>query len=411
MNFKKKDECCSEAKSENSLGDLTKRFMNLASESKDGVIELNMTAERLGVKKRRIYDITNVLEGVNIIEKKSKNNIILKCSPSLSKEQQTRIESLKKEIESKKKLEQILDNDIALLQSSIQTFFQSPHCYVSHDDIRGIPRLKEEMILAARAPSGAQLEAIQDNCTKLSLICNKAFEVYVLTKDDDLSPHKSQNTTKNVPIPQQTVTSPQPPLLSSTNSPEKVLNTNSRSELAYPARFSSNYYTADGSHLDDSVGQFNVLYPFVALSHDSFNTRTQSRNNLTTVSSQIGEDLTPKALNFKFRAPSRTFFYNEYSNSHVSSWKLSPTQRIGSFFPSSDISANFDDFLQDRSIFVKPSLFFSQSPNDRRSNVSSDTSSALVFNAQDKFSISNPTPVINAYHNNSAIYDGVDFTH
>jgi hypothetical protein len=27
------------------------------------------------VKKRRIYDITNVLEGIGLIEKKSKNNI------------------------------------------------------------------------------------------------------------------------------------------------------------------------------------------------------------------------------------------------------------------------------------------------------------------------------------------------
>lgn len=30
------------------------------------------------VQKRRIYDITNVLEGVGLIEKKSKNNIIWK---------------------------------------------------------------------------------------------------------------------------------------------------------------------------------------------------------------------------------------------------------------------------------------------------------------------------------------------
>ena len=29
----------------------------------------------LQVQKRRIYDITNVLEGINLIEKKSKNNI------------------------------------------------------------------------------------------------------------------------------------------------------------------------------------------------------------------------------------------------------------------------------------------------------------------------------------------------
>lgn len=39
------------------------------------------------VQKRRIYDITNVLEGVGLIEKKSKNNIIWKpAMPSGSAE-------------------------------------------------------------------------------------------------------------------------------------------------------------------------------------------------------------------------------------------------------------------------------------------------------------------------------------
>lgn len=39
------------------------------------ILDLNVAAESLGVQKRRIYDITNVLEGINLIRKKSKNNI------------------------------------------------------------------------------------------------------------------------------------------------------------------------------------------------------------------------------------------------------------------------------------------------------------------------------------------------
>ena len=39
------------------------------------VLDLNKAAEYLDVQKRRIYDITNVLEGINLITKKSKNNI------------------------------------------------------------------------------------------------------------------------------------------------------------------------------------------------------------------------------------------------------------------------------------------------------------------------------------------------
>lgn len=54
---------------------LTKKFIHLVESSQDGVVDLNVASEKLEVQKRRIYDITNVLEGIGILEKKSKNNI------------------------------------------------------------------------------------------------------------------------------------------------------------------------------------------------------------------------------------------------------------------------------------------------------------------------------------------------
>ncbi|GFR94437.1 transcription factor E2F6-like [Elysia marginata] len=58
-----------------SLGLLTKKFVGLLRSAPDGVVDLNKASEVLEVQKRRIYDITNVLEGINLIQKKSKNNI------------------------------------------------------------------------------------------------------------------------------------------------------------------------------------------------------------------------------------------------------------------------------------------------------------------------------------------------
>ncbi|CAL8248538.1 unnamed protein product [Lota lota] len=58
-----------------SLGLLTKKFVELLAQSSDGVLDLNQAAETLQVQKRRLYDITNVLEGIHLIKKKSKNNI------------------------------------------------------------------------------------------------------------------------------------------------------------------------------------------------------------------------------------------------------------------------------------------------------------------------------------------------
>ncbi len=66
---------CCVGKPETSLGSLTKKFCELLHSSPDGVLDLNEAADTLNVQKRRIYDITNVLEGVGLISKASKNHI------------------------------------------------------------------------------------------------------------------------------------------------------------------------------------------------------------------------------------------------------------------------------------------------------------------------------------------------
>lgn len=43
-----------------SLGLLTKKFVDLIQSCEEGTTDLNRAARRLGVQKRRIYDITNV---------------------------------------------------------------------------------------------------------------------------------------------------------------------------------------------------------------------------------------------------------------------------------------------------------------------------------------------------------------
>lgn len=63
---------------DSSLGVLTKNFIDLLESSRDGAVstvDRTRVAGLLGVKKRRIYDITNVLEGVGLLHKTSKNLI------------------------------------------------------------------------------------------------------------------------------------------------------------------------------------------------------------------------------------------------------------------------------------------------------------------------------------------------
>lgn len=71
-------------KAENSLMQLTNRFTTLLQNAQDGIIDLNEAAAMLNVQKRRIYDITNVLEGIGLIEKQGKNHVCWRWVHNLS---------------------------------------------------------------------------------------------------------------------------------------------------------------------------------------------------------------------------------------------------------------------------------------------------------------------------------------
>lgn len=58
-----------------SLGLLTRRFLELLLAAPDGSVDLRQMATNLQTRQRRIYDITNVLTGINLIEKQSASRI------------------------------------------------------------------------------------------------------------------------------------------------------------------------------------------------------------------------------------------------------------------------------------------------------------------------------------------------
>jgi len=138
---------------EKSLGLLTTKFVNLLQNADGGILDLKQAADTLQVRqKRRIYDITNVLEGVGLIKKKSKNSIQWK--PYVQKEDKNtadlseKISGLKQELvdldlveteldELKNKVEQSLKN----LKSDIDI---SQYLYIALDDIKNGLNINEE---------------------------------------------------------------------------------------------------------------------------------------------------------------------------------------------------------------------------------------------------------------------------
>ncbi|GLG96258.1 Transcription factor E2f1 [Gryllus bimaculatus] len=148
---------------EKSLGLLTTRFVSLLQKARDGVLDLKVAADILAVRqKRRIYDITNVLEGIGLIEKKSKNSIQWKgAGPGCNtQEMATRLSGLKREIAILEDHEAKLDTHKQWVQQSIRNItddVENSHlAYITHEDIYKC--FEGNTLLAIQAPNGTDLE-------------------------------------------------------------------------------------------------------------------------------------------------------------------------------------------------------------------------------------------------------------
>lgn len=142
-----------------SLSLLTQKFTSLLKKSEDGVVDLNKASEALRVPKRRIYDITNVLEGIGILEKKSKNNIQWKKENRM----------IATEDESKSRLQlQILENNekkldelICLAENELRTLSnkdQRNYGYITYHDLRSIRSFRNKTVMAIKAPPHSELD-------------------------------------------------------------------------------------------------------------------------------------------------------------------------------------------------------------------------------------------------------------
>ncbi|KAM6349642.1 transcription factor E2F3 [Podargus strigoides] len=239
-----------------SLGLLTKKFIQLLSQSPDGVLDLNRAAEVLKVQKRRIYDITNVLEGIHLIKKKSKNNIQwMGCSLSEDGGMLAQRQGLTKEVmeltQEEKKLDELIQSctlDLKLLTEdsenqrypffaktskvvtllavfcntkriplsnvtrSIRNFEKLDNglensltvitlAYVTYQDIRKISGLKDQTVIVVKAPPETRLE-VPDPVEQSALIhlssTQGPIEVYLCPEETDaLSPMKTYSQDHN----------------------------------------------------------------------------------------------------------------------------------------------------------------------------------------------------------------------
>ncbi|KAL1323440.1 hypothetical protein HN51_033784 [Arachis hypogaea] len=148
---------------DSSLGLLTKKFINLIKQAEDGILDLNKAADTLEVQKRRIYDITNVLEGIGLIEKKLKNRIQWKgLDVSRPGEPEDSFSSLQAEVENLTMKECRLDEQIREMQERLSDLSENENSekllFVTEEDIKNLPCFQNETLMAIKAPHGTTLE-------------------------------------------------------------------------------------------------------------------------------------------------------------------------------------------------------------------------------------------------------------
>uniref|UniRef100_A0A0A9FD94 E2Fa2-2 n=1 Tax=Arundo donax TaxID=35708 RepID=A0A0A9FD94_ARUDO len=153
---------------DSSLSLLTKKFINLLERAEDGTLDLNKAAETLEVQKRRIYDITNVLEGVDLIEKTLKNMIRWKgFDMSKPKEMERQVSALKEDLESLYIEEDRLEDEIWEAKEKLQALTideeKRKFLYLLKEDIKKFPRFQGATLIAINAPHGTCIEVPDPN--------------------------------------------------------------------------------------------------------------------------------------------------------------------------------------------------------------------------------------------------------
>ncbi|MGH0129570.1 UNVERIFIED_CONTAM: hypothetical protein FKN15_039078 [Acipenser sinensis] len=144
-----------------SLNLTTKRFLELLAQSPDGVVDLNLASQVLEVQKRRIYDITNVLEGIQLITKKSKNNIQWLGS-RLDGVSGARYQALVKEVSDLGETEQRLDELITKCNLQLKLLTEEPqnkkYPSLKEPDLRNTVDPPDQLLMVVKAPPGTQMQ-------------------------------------------------------------------------------------------------------------------------------------------------------------------------------------------------------------------------------------------------------------
>ncbi|KAM5164861.1 transcription factor E2F6 [Mantella aurantiaca] len=188
-----------------SLFYLTRKFMDIIKSAPEGVVDLNDVAKLLGVRKRRVYDITNVLDGIRLVQKRSKNLVQwvgsdLNHTGTEIPEQQR----IRNDISDLSAMEEALDD---LIRDCAHKLFRLTEdrtngkypfintlAYVTYQDLHSIEDYHEQMIIAVKAPEETKLEvpAPSEDCIEIHIKSSKGpIDVFLCEAEQEETDRKA----------------------------------------------------------------------------------------------------------------------------------------------------------------------------------------------------------------------------
>lgn len=167
-------------KQENSLGQLTRNFLQYIKKKGRVNININDLVKDLNVKKRRIYDITNVLQGIGYIEKNGKNEIIWTKSynnqtnisnmDSVPENYLSNYNNLKQKLEELKKEDKEIEDELNKYREEFNDISKKKdfpkYGYITFDDMTNLSKNDKLDFMIIKATKGTVINVIDDEESK-----------------------------------------------------------------------------------------------------------------------------------------------------------------------------------------------------------------------------------------------------
>lgn len=191
FNKQKKDK--PKPRNENSLGVLTRKFVDLIKKSHDLTLDLNDAVKQLDVQKRRIYDITNVLEGIGYIEKLSKNKIkwIGQNEESNYIQEIKDLSSKISKLESEEtKIDQLISRTEKMIDNLMEDEENIKHAYITHEDLKNLNSVAlEGPFFIIEAPKDTDVDYTSPRVTRAdgtSIKTEYPYQILIESKTEEI---------------------------------------------------------------------------------------------------------------------------------------------------------------------------------------------------------------------------------